>query len=67
MKPGPSALTRTVGANARAYDFVTPSTPYFDAAYCGQRGLPMTTTFEQTLTITPPPLLHHALPELVAT
>jgi hypothetical protein len=29
-------------------------TPYFDAAYCGARGLPVTTTFEQTLTIAPP-------------
>src|SRR2546423_3464752 len=55
MKPGPSAFTRTRGANACAYDFVRPSTPYFEAAYCGARGLPVTTTFEHTFTIPPPP------------
>src|SRR5205085_2033841 len=54
MNPGPSAFTRTCGANARAYDFVRPRTPYFEAAYCGARGLPVTTTLEHTFTIVPP-------------
>src|SRR5437870_1850796 len=39
MKPGPSALTRTRGAKAPAYAFVRPSTPYLEAAYCGDLGL----------------------------
>ena len=66
MNPGPSAFTRTLGANAPAYDFVRPNTPYFEAAYCGARGLPVTTTLEQTLTMTPPPALHHARAKFMA-
>ena len=53
MNPGAKTLTRTVGANACAYDFVTPRIPYLAAAYCGARALPRTMTVEPMLTMLP--------------
>src|SRR5271166_6126186 len=40
INPGAKTLTRTVGANACAYDLVTPRIPYFAAAYCGEERNP---------------------------
>src|SRR5712692_1147569 len=53
MYPGAIAFTLTKGASARAYDFVIPMTPYLAAAYIGDRGLPVTITFDATFTIVP--------------
>ena len=50
MNPGANVFTRTVGANACAYELVSPSNAYFAAAYCGARALPRTTTVEPMLT-----------------
>ncbi len=65
MNPGAKTLTRTVGANACAYDFVTPSIPYFAAAYCGARALPRTMTVEPMFTMLPWPCVEHPRAELV--
>ena len=64
-EPGAKMLTRTVGANACAYDLVMPRIPYFAAAYCGARALPRTMTVEPMLTIAAVALVEHPAAELV--